>query len=164
MSERQNIQSTNNPHKPGGRQENAAGEAAATRPVGVLLIALLCFFAAILVVLNMVFRVLEPNGIADVLTQGPLGFALSVLLAAFFLTTGIGLLQLRPWGRYLGLAFVGLSIVTSGLDSFTRYPPRTALMLSFIRSLLPIALLLYLLHPSIRPAFGRRPTRSHIPG
>ncbi len=163
MSKRQYIQSLKRSHIPGGLA-NAADLAVRTRPVGVLLIALLCIFAAILVALNMVFRVLEPNGIADILTQGPLGYALSVLLAVFFLATGIGLLQLRPWGRYLGLAFFGLSIVTSGLDSFTRYPLRTALMLSVIRSLMPIALLLYLLHPSIRPAFGRRPTRSHIGG
>ena len=160
MSERQNIPATNSRHASGGPANNADAPAR-TRPVGVLLIALLCIFAAILVALNMVFRVLEPNGIADILTQGPFGYALSVLLAAFFLATGIGLLRLRPWGRYLGLAFFGLSIVTSGLDSFTRYPARTALMLTFIRSLMPIALLLYLLHPSIRPAFGR-PTRSHI--
>lgn len=163
MSERQQIQSTKRPY-PAGGQVKAADAPAPTRPVGVLLIAQLCIFAAILVALNMVFRVLEPNGIADILTQGPLGYALSVLLTVFFLATGISLLQLRPLGRYLGLAFFGLSIVTSGLDSFTRYPPRTALMLSVIRSLLPIALLLYLLHPSIRPAFGRRPTRSHNGG
>ena len=158
MSERQNTTSAPRPHDKGPGPRNDLTKTFPSRPVGVMLIAGLCFFSALLVSVNLFFNVLEPDGVSGFLTRGPLGFAISLLLAAFFLATTVGLLRLQGWGRYLAVAFLGLSIVTSGIDSFARYPPQAALMLAFIRSLLPIALLLYLLHPGIRPAFKRRPT------
>jgi hypothetical protein len=158
MSEQQKARSLASPHNQERYLLTETNETVASRPVGVLLIAGLCFFAALLVSVNVFFNVLEPDGISGILTRGPLGFGISLLLAAFFVATGVGLWRFREWGRYCAVAFVATSIVTSGIDSFARYPAQTALMLTFIRSLLPIALLLYLLHPSIRPAFRRRST------
>lgn len=158
MSERQNNTLETRSHEKGLQSVNETNETLPGRPVGVMLIAGLCLFSALLVSANLFFNVLEPDGVSRILTQGPLGFGISLVLVAFFLATAIGLLRLHEWGRYLAVTFLCLSIVTSGIDSFSRFPSQAALMLAFIRSLLPIALLLYLLHPGIRPAFRRHHT------
>lgn len=129
--------------------------AAVGRPVGVMLIAVLCLVGAFIVALNLVLIVGEPNGIATLFGAERWTLLASLLLLPLLIAGGIGLLRLREWARLIVVGLVGVAILSFFVDSLLRYPVSTGLLLALSRSLIPATMLLYLLHPSIRPAFRR---------
>lgn len=140
------MQHLNKPAHPGAGVDEPTG-----RPVGVILIAVVCF----------VFVAALAFVVAQIALGGPeLGLGSQWLLLALALipicaAAGVGLLQRRNWARYLVVggmvtAIVGLFVRGLGMPSLD-YGLRNA----FTGSLLPAAIILYLLHPSIRVSFRR---------
>lgn len=141
------MRNFNEPAHPGARQDESAG-----RAVGVILIAVVCFlFTAAMTFLAVQAALDGPVAAA---LSAPL-LALAVALIPICAISGIGLLQRRNWARYLVVggmlaAIVGLFVRSLGMESLD-YGLRNALS----GSLLPAAIILYLLHPSIGATFRR---------
>lgn len=146
------VRNINEPVHPGARPNEAAG-----RAVGVILIAVVCFLFAVAMVSVVVRTAMgagDPATPADAVLSLP-WLLLAIALIPICTMSGIGLLLRRHWARYLVVggmvvAIVGLFIRSLGMPSLD-YGLRNA----FTGSLLPVAIILYLLHPSIRAGFQR---------
>lgn len=141
----------NEPVHPGASPNESAG-----RPVGVILIAVVCFFfvAALAGVVLQTILAGGPGSSSDAALSLP-WLALAVVLIPVCVVSGIGLLLRRHWARYLVIggmaaAIIGLLVRGLGMSSLDY-----GLRFAFSGSLLPIAIMLYLLHPSIRATFRR---------
>lgn len=126
------------------------------RPVGVLLIALLCFVAIPVVIVFIAATLpefLDGSGLNR--GQAMLSLVLGVALVPLFSVTGVGLWRLRAWARWLAIGFLAVSIASIVIDALLRYPLSTGAIVALGRGAIPTGLLLYLLHPSIGAAFHR---------
>lgn len=133
----------------------AERESARTRPTGVMLMALLCGVAVIVVGTYLVEAVLvlrDPGSPEDA-AAARTTLMLALGLVPLFLAMGIGLWRLKNWARLLVIGFLGIAIVSFFVSAVSRYPIGTGLLLGLNRGLIPGAMLLYLLHPAIGAAF-----------
>jgi hypothetical protein len=144
------VRNINEPVHPGARPNESTG-----RAVGVVLIAVVCFlFAAAMAFL--VAQTALAAGAAAASSEAVLSLPwLAIALIPLCVASGVGLLLRRHWARYLvvgamAAAIVGLFVRGLGMESLD-YGLRNA----FTGSLLPVAIMLYLLHPSIRASFQR---------
>jgi uncharacterized membrane protein (DUF2068 family) len=104
--------------------------------------------AAILLFINAAFTGLPA---LQVLTNAPLsGLSLlvSLLLAAGMVTAGVGLLQGRRWGWYLGVVVAGLLAVYDLLRIFS--------LNGLISLFFDVVILWFLAQPRVRARFGVR--------
>lgn len=139
--------------------EGPANEGRQERPTGVSLIAVLCFVSALLVAyysLSALFALAGGAAGTDnggALTQMVFGAGLTALL----LTIASGLWRLKPWAKWLAVGSLIVAVVVIAADALARYGLgsglSTALSLSLSRSIAPLGMALYLLHPSIAKAF-----------
>lgn len=140
----------NEPVHPGASQTESTG-----RPVGVILIAAVCFFFAVAMAFVALQSALGASSDAADAVLSPQWLLVASALIPVCTISGIGLLMRRNWARYLVVAgmvaaIIGLIVRGLGMSSL-EYGMRNA----FTGSLLPVAIMLYLLHPSIRAAFQR---------
>lgn len=141
---------------PGARpQQPSAGQG---RPVGVALVAIMFLFYAVVVGFNafIAFRAFNLPGLSAVAhSDARLDLILSLAQLPFYIVTAFGLWRLRQWGRYLALVFLALNIARFVVEAFA-FPTLTyGLLAALSRSIIPLTIMLYLLHPSIRPMFRR---------
>ncbi len=128
---------------------------ARTRPTGVMLIALLCVVAVMVVGTYLVeaVLVLRDPGSPDDAAAARTTLALALGFMPLFLAMGIGLWRLKNWARLLAIGFLAVTIVSFFVSAVSRYPIGTGLLLGLNRGLIPGAMLLYLLHPAIGAVF-----------
>lgn len=145
------VRNINEPVHPGARPNESTG-----RPVGVILIAVVCFFfvVALAGVVLQTLLVGGPGTSSDAALSLP-WLAVALVLLPVCVAAGVGLLLRRNWARYLVVigmvaAIVGLLVRGLGMSSLDY-----GLRFAFSGSLLPAAIILYLLHPSIRATFQR---------
>jgi hypothetical protein len=136
------------------------------RPIGVTVIAILMFLGAALLILCsavcffvgvMCFTGAEGR---DPVTAAIVGMALAagfslLLLAAIYLTLGIGVLQLRETARQLCMASISLAVALTlaGLFVFFLHPPASMIVAQFLFIAAYIGTLAYLVSPRVRRAF-----------
>lgn len=136
--------------------ESPPTEQAARRPVGVTVVALLCFLAVLVVstyLVDAVLVLLNPGSASDAAAARTVALLASGFIP-LFVVAGVGLWRRRQWGRYLVVVFLSFAVISFFADSLLRYPLRTGLILGLSRSIVPIAIMLYLLHPVISAAFS----------
>lgn len=145
------MRNINEPVHPGASPTESTG-----RPVGVILIAVVCFFFVVALVGVVLQTILTggPGSSSDAALTVP-WLALAIVLIPVCVASGIGLLLRRHWARYIVVggmvaAIVGLLVRGLGMSSLDY-----GLRFAFSGSLLPAAIILYLLHPSIRATFRR---------
>jgi hypothetical protein len=146
------VRNINEPAHPGARPNESSG-----RAVGVVLIAVVCFlFAAAMafLVAQTALAAGDPAASSEAALSLP-WLLLAIALVPICVISGVGLLLRRNWARYvvvgaMAAAIVGLFVRSLGMESLD-YGLRNA----FTGSLLPVAIMLYLLHPSIRAGFQR---------
>ncbi|HEX6292576.1 MAG TPA: hypothetical protein VFZ66_25550 [Herpetosiphonaceae bacterium] len=129
------------------------------RPVGVMIIAALFVLYVVFMALTAVeaFQLLSAAGTsADARSNAQLALALALAQLPFYAVTAIGLWRLKEWGRYLALAFLALNVARFVVEALLAPVLVPSLMIALSRSVIPITLMLYLLHPSIRPVFRSR--------
>jgi uncharacterized membrane protein (DUF2068 family) len=122
----------------------------------VAIIAVMFLVYGLVVAYNAVeaFRVMyNPATSATIRSDARLALILALAQLPFYATTAVGLWRRKQWGRYFALMFLAINIVRFVADAFFFPTLTTGLLVALSRSVIPIALLLYLLHPSIRPAF-----------
>ena len=138
---------------PGAQPQPAT---AGGRPVGVAFIAAMFLFYVVVVAYNAfeAFHVMSsPGTSATIRSDARLALIAALAQLPFYAATAVGLWQRKQWGRYLALAFLVINIVRFVVEAFF-FPTITAgLLVALSRSVIPITIMLYLLHPSIRPAF-----------
>lgn len=126
------------------------------RPIGVLLLTLLCLLTVVGIVVFVGLALLGAQqanvGVATVLAD----LALPIALIPIFAVIGVGLWRLRRWGLYLAVGFLVIAVAAIVIDSLTRYTSSTGWRLALNRGIIPAVLIFYLLHPSIRAAFRQR--------
>jgi uncharacterized membrane protein (DUF2068 family) len=142
---------------PGARPQQPG--AAQGRPVGAALVALMFLFYAIVVGFN-AFTAFQALGTAELSAvaraDARLDMILSLVQLPFYIVTAFGVWRLQQWGRYLALVFLALNIVRFVVEAFS-FPTLTyGLLAALSRSMIPITIMLYLLHPMIRSVFRRR--------
>lgn len=125
------------------------------RPVGVMLIAGMFLLLGVLAAIGLFFMFSQPGGVGATFASEPHNAILFPLSLPFSVAIAVGLFQLREWGRSLACVFLIVAIIRFFVDAFQQYPIDAALALGFTNTLIPAAILMYLSHPSIRPAFRR---------
>ena len=126
------------------------------RPAGVTILAVLNYLVGAYLVLGSMFGLLA-------LWLGPF-FVVFVCVTALFLSLGYGLCKLRNWARQIQIVLsmigaVGCLLLTIGLlrDGFDS----VSLILGSGFTILNVGIILYLLRPQVKQAFG---TSSHSGG
>ncbi len=150
------------PQQPGGESGTSIHPGAQPstpggRPVGVAFIAIMFLVYVGVVAYNAfeAFQVMNDPGIsAAIRADARTAFIFALAQLPFYAATAVGLWQRRQWGRYLALAFLAINIARFVVEAFFFPTLAAGLLVALSRSVIPITLLLYLLHPSIRPAFG----------
>jgi hypothetical protein len=155
MRDIQNADTT----EPRRQQPTHPGAQHQGRPVGVMLIAGMFLLLAVLAAIGLFFMFSQPGGVGTTFAAEPFNAILFPLSLPFSIAIAVGLFQLREWGRSLACAFLVVAIIRFFVDAFQQYPIDAALALGFTNTLIPAAILLYLSHPSIRPAFRRNVPR-----
>ena len=138
--------------------------AGAGRPVGVGMIAAIALLTAGVFGLRIfgAIRVLSGSvpGVDPAASTVIPQLIVPLVLLPVCIATGVGLWRLKEWGRYLAIGCMVLAIVNLFVQSFSAPRLSVGLLNALSVSMLPGAILLYLLHPSIRTAFhtdrGRR--------
>src|SRR5574342_854183 len=74
--------------------------------------------------------------------------------AAFWIATGVGALNLKPWAWIVGLVAAGISILSAIWGLIAHGAGWLCVTLPSV--VLPVGILIYLLTPAVRRAFGRR--------
>jgi hypothetical protein len=129
------------------------------RPTGVTVIAVLCFIGACFLTLlaclflvggGLAARFMPPDahipaGIAAAV--GVFGAVIFLLLAALYVTVGMGLLKLKEWARIIALVLAGLSLLF-GLFGLLHFHP-----FALVRLAIAGSILWYLLQPHVVAAF-----------
>jgi uncharacterized membrane protein (DUF2068 family) len=140
--------------RPGARP--SAEATAGGRPVGAMIIAVMFLFYVVVVGYNAfdAFVGMSAAGISAA-ARSDARWALILLLVQlpFYLATAIGLWRLKQWGRYLALIFLAINIARFVVTAFFAPVLGMGLLIALSNSIIPLAIMLYLLHPSIRPMF-----------
>ena len=140
------------------------GEGEMNRPTGITLIAILFIALAILSLLwsGLVFGV---GGLSTLVgnlfgaesikafgtSSGWSGF-LGILIAAVHIAVGVGLFLMQKWAWYLAIVAVGLTVVQGVIGMFGG--GLFAFMCGFLGLLVPAVILIYMIMPKVRQAFG----------
>jgi hypothetical protein len=127
-------------------------------PVGARIIAVLAFLAIGVALYNLVgaaMALLDPAADAALRATARWILPLSIALIPVLAAIGVGLWRVREWGRRLAVAFLAISIVVVFGQALLRPDVLTGLLVALSRNTVPATLLLYLVHPSIRPSFRR---------
>jgi hypothetical protein len=153
-----------NPQQPGALEHPGARPGPATtqggRPVGVMIIAAMFLFYVVVVGYNAFDAfggMSAPNIGAAARSDARWALILSLVQMPFYAATAIGLWRLKQWGRYLALIFLLINIVRFVVTAFFSPALGIGLLIALSNSIIPLTIMLYLLHPSIRPIF--RPGR-----
>jgi hypothetical protein len=139
---------------PGARPQQA--DAVRGRPVGVALIAIMFAFFVIIASSTgwSAFQALNSGRLsAASIAEARLDLILSLLAVPFCVVAAIGVWRQRRWGLYLALVFLVLTILRFVVEAFSFATLGYGLLAALSRSVIPITIMLYLLHPSIRPVF-----------
>ena len=136
------------------------------RPIGVTVIAILMFLGAALLVLGSAVcffvGVISFTGaeVRDPVTAAIVGMALAagfsfLLLAAIYVTLGIGVLQLRETARQLCMASISLAVALMLAVPFllVLHPPAAMIVAQLLFMAAYIGTLAYLVSPRVRRAF-----------
>jgi hypothetical protein len=116
---------------------------APSRPMGVTVIAVLNFIGAALIALGFVFALFE--GGQDVVALSIVPFQI-----IFLVLVGMGLLQLKPWGRIIALIGYSLNVL---LDFYSLFSG-TAAPATYINLVIAAIVIGYLLRPNVAQAFS----------
>lgn len=152
----------NNPQQPSvldhpGARPQQPGTSSG-RPVGVTLVAIMFLFYAVVVGVN-AFNAFQALGLPELSalarSDARLDMILSLAQLPFYIVAAIGVWRLQSWGRYLALLFLAFNIGRAVVESSVFPFPQSGLA-TLSRSIIPITIMLYLLHPMIRPVFRRR--------
>jgi hypothetical protein len=151
----------NNPQQPGvldhpGARPQQPG-ASSGRPVGVALVALMFLFYAVVVGFNafIAFRAMSLPGLSPTAhADAQFDLMLSLVQLPFYIATAFGVWRLQQWGRYLALAFLALNVGRAVVESSV-FPFPQSVLATLSRSIIPVTIMLYLLHPMIRTVFRR---------
>jgi hypothetical protein len=134
------------------------------RPTGITILAILYIVLAILSLLwsGLVFGVgglstafgglLGAENMAAFGTSSAWSGFLGIIVAIVQFVVAIGLLSMKKWAWILALIAVALTVVQGIVGIFGGGP--FAFMCGILGLLIPLGLLIYLLRPSIRQAFG----------
>lgn len=137
--------------------EGSPADGRRERPVGVVIIAALSLVSALLVAyyaLGALVALFDgaPGG---ALVQLVGGVALGVLLV----TIASGLWRLKRWAQWLAASSMVVAVVVLAVDALARYGfgngLSTAMSLILSRSIAPLGMALYLVHPSISKFFTK---------
>ena len=147
-------------------EQTLAGEEKMDRPRGITVVAVLFAFLAglSLVWSALVFGV----GALSTLVGGLFGAEsivafgtssgwsglLGIVAAALQIAVAIGLLSMKKWAWILALIAVGVTVLQGIVGALGGGP--FALMCGALGLVIPVAILIYLLQPRIRQAFGMR--------
>lgn len=137
---------------PGARSNTPSGG----RPVGAALIALMFLFYIVVTVYNAVdaFQGMNATGIsAAARSDARWAFGFALVQLPFYAAAAFGVWRLKRWGWYLALVFLAINIVRFVVEAFFFPSLAIGLLAALSRSVIPLTIMLYLLHPSIRPIF-----------
>jgi hypothetical protein len=138
------------------------------RPVGITILAVLNFLAAVFWFLAAGVFVLGPGqairgsepvsaaALTSLAALGPAGGIVLLLFAAINVIVGIGMWKLRHWARTLYMVFTGFAVAACALGMLTALAGADILMLLFnaALTLVYVWMLWYLLRPHVKKAFG----------
>lgn len=141
---------------PGARPQSPG--AAQGRPVGVALVALMFLSYAVIKGFEAfsAFQAVNLPGLSPTArSDAQFDLIRSLVELLIYVVTAFGVWRLRQWGWYLALAFLAFNIVRAVITTFN-FPLPHNLLEALNQSIIPITIMLYLLHPMIRPVFRRR--------
>jgi hypothetical protein len=134
------------------------------RPTGITMIAVVYIALAVLSLLwsGLVFGLgglgslfgglFGADNVAALGTSSAWSGFLGILAAGVQIVVAIGLLAMKRWAWFLALVSVALTVVQGIVGIFGGGP--FALMCGIMGLAIPVGILIYLLRPSIRQAFG----------
>lgn len=135
------------------------------RPTGVTILAVLSFIGAGLTVIlalgamagGALLTAMMPSLPTALVGAGAILVAgVCFLLAALYAVTGYGLLKLKNWARILTMVLIALGLLSAGLGVLSALAHFSIVLL--VRQLIVVAIdvwiLLYLLKPHVKQAFG----------
>lgn len=128
-----------------------------SRPVGVALITIMFLFYAVVVGFNAfsAFRAFNLPGLSPTAhADAQFDLILSLVQLPFYIATAFGVWRLKQWGWYLALVFLALNVVRAVVESAV-FPFPQSVLATLSRSIIPVTIMLYLLHPMIRSVFQR---------
>lgn len=134
-----------------GQHGIQAAAATGGAPVGARLLAVVSMLVSIGMVALLVSAVVQ--GSASI---AAVDLALVGGLAPLLFVIGVGLWRVREWARVAAVVFILAMIGFFFAQGVLQPNVQVGLWLAVVRSLVPAALLMYLLHPSIRPLFRKR--------
>jgi hypothetical protein len=126
------------------------GTATEGAPVGARLLAIISLLVAIGIVVVIGGGVVQGGASLTAIDVALLG------VAPLLVSIGVGLWRAREWARVLAVVFLAGMIGFFFVQGLLQPDVQVGLWFAVVRSLVPVALLMYLLHPSIRPLFRRR--------
>lgn len=136
------------------------------RPTGVTILAVLCFIGAGFCVLGALVFVFGGTMLSSLGAAGGggaflagLGMAAAVIflaIAALYVTTGIGLIGLKNWGRILTIVLVVLSLLSSARNLLGAFSHFSFVLVIWpaIFAAIDVWILVYLFKPHVKQAFG----------
>ncbi|HST06164.1 MAG TPA: hypothetical protein VLQ48_15730 [Chloroflexia bacterium] len=113
------------------------------RPMGVTVIAVLNFIGAGLLFLLFIFALTKS-------ADAGLSLYLLPFQVAFAIVVGVGLLQLKPWGRIIALVGYGLNVALDVISLFSAEVTTS----TFINFVIAAIFVWYLLRPNVAEAFN----------
>src|SRR5215471_12242698 len=147
------------------------------RPVGVTVIAVLFFIAAVLAVFGGIAMMLGGGFIATLISQSGgqgsgagaglfagLGAAIGVVIlviGALYFLVGWGLLKLKEWARIVTIVLAGLGILGAlfGLVGVFTHFGAIIVFWTLVRLAICVWMIWYLLQPQVKAAFQAAPGR-----
>jgi hypothetical protein len=129
------------------------------RPTGVTVIAVLCFIGACFLTLlaclflvggGLAAKFMPPDAhipAGIMAAVGAVGAVIFLILAALYVTVGLGLLKLKEWARIIAIVLAGLSLLF-GLFGLLHFHP-----FALVRLAIAGWILWYLLQPHVVAAF-----------
>lgn len=112
------------------------------RPIGVTVIAVVNFIGAALFLLVFVSALFQGR-------EGDFSLYIVPFQIAFTILVGVGLLQLKPWGRIIALIGYGLNIILDFISLFSaQITPGT-----FINLVIAAIVIWYLIRPQVAESF-----------
>ena len=132
------------------------------RPKGISLIAALAFLAALvsmytLIASGIMLSRASTEPALRAMWQGELVAAAVQLL--MYSAMGLGLWHLRTWGRYLAIGWYLVLIGQFLTQAWSwNWTPDVALRSTLLRAVGPVAIIVYLLRPTVAAAFHRAKT------
>jgi hypothetical protein len=136
------------------------------RPTGVTILAVLAFIGAGMLVLGALGVLLGGAMVANMAARpgmgmiaGTMGAIFGVVLlgfAALYLAAGIGFVKLQNWARVLTIVLCGLGVLSNGLGVLIALV-HLHVVIVMVRAIVAVIFLwivLYLLKPHVKQAFG----------